>query len=188
MRLFSALSATLLPTVLAVFQDEAWQVDYHHALLGLPQRHTTFFHRPQSSSKASLLYTLSEIGLLGAINPKDGTLVWRQKLQPGSQSNSSFLFPGDGQTLVVSGVDEQIASWSAIDGKQIWSVQHALPGVLIDLNSIEVDSSKGRKDVAALFQGESALVQRLDGKTGQPVWQYKDTRYALFCFHKIQAN
>jgi ER membrane protein complex subunit 1 len=121
MRLLSALFATLLPTVLAVFQDEAWQVDYHHALLGLPQRHTTFFHRPQSSSKASLLYTLSELGLLGAINPKDGTLVWRQKLQPGPQSNSSFLFAGDGHTSVVGGVDGQIASWSAIDVFRGWT-------------------------------------------------------------------
>jgi ER membrane protein complex subunit 1 len=181
MRLLSALVATLLPTVLAVFQDEAWKVDYHHALLGLPQRHTTFFHQPQPSSKASLLYTLSELGLLGAINPKDGTLVWRQKLQPGPASNSSFLFPGDGQTSVVSGVDGQIASWSAIDGKLIWSNQNSLPGVLIDLNSIEVDASTGRKDIAALFQGDSTLVQRLNSKTGEPVWQYKDTRYLIFC-------
>jgi outer membrane protein assembly factor BamB len=176
MKFFTALVTTLIPAVLAVFEDEAWKVDYHHALVGLPQRHTTFFHRPQPNSKASLIYTLSELGLLGAINPKDGTLVWRQRLQPASSFNASFLFPGDGQISVVSGVDGQVASWSAIDGKLIWTTEE-LPGALVDLNSLEVPSTGLRKDVVGLFHQETtSTVRRLDGKTGQPLWQYIDTR------------
>ena len=175
MRLFSALVVSLLPTALAVFQDEAGEVDYHHALLGLPQRHTTFFHQPQPSSKASLVYSLSQLHILGAINPKDGTLVWRQRLHPGLSSNDSFLFPGQSQSIV-SGVDGQIACWSAMDGKLLWSVEQNLPGTLVDLNSVDIGPS-GR-DVAALFQGDSSTVQRLDGKSGNPLWQYKDSRYA----------
>jgi outer membrane protein assembly factor BamB len=174
MRLFSALAVSLLPTALAVFQDEAGEVDYHHALLGLPQRHTTFFHQPQPSSKASLVYSLSELHILGAINPKDGSLVWRQRLQPGLNSNASFLFPGHSQSIV-SGVDGHIACWTAIDGKLIWSVEQDLPGTLVDLNSLDIGPLG--HDVAALFQGESITVQRLDGKNGSPIWQYKDTRY-----------
>jgi ER membrane protein complex subunit 1 len=176
MRFLSALVATLLPTALAVFQDEAGEVDYHHALLGLPQIHTTFFHQPQPSSKASLVYSLSELYILGAINPRDGSLVWRQRLQPGPNSNSTFLFRGEAHSIV-SGVDGQIACWSSIDGKLVWSAEQNLPGTLVDLNSIEIGPS-GNRDVAALFQGETTTVQRLDGKSGAPIWQYKDTRYA----------
>lgn len=176
MKLITALVATLIPAVLAVFEDEAWKVDYHHALLGLPQKHTTFFHQPQPNSKASLVYTLSELGLLGAINPKDGTLVWRQRLQPGLNSNASFLFPGDGQVSVVSGVDGQIASWSAIDGKLIWSTPD-LPGTLIDLTSLQLSPSEIGKEVVGLFQQDTTItVRRLDGKAGQPLWQYIDAR------------
>src|ERR1700753_1416982 len=141
MRLFSALAVSLLQTALAVFQDEAGEVDYHHALLGLPQLDTTFFHQPQPSSKASLVYTLSELHILGAINPKDGALVWRQSLQPGPNSNASFLFPTEAQSIV-SGIDGQIASWSAVDGKQAWNVQKDLPGTLVHLNSLEIADSE----------------------------------------------
>jgi ER membrane protein complex subunit 1 len=174
MRFFLALAAILLPFVAAVFEDEAWKVDYHHALLGLPQRHTIFFHQPQPSSKASLVYVLSELNILGAINPRDGTLVWRQHL-PSSTTNTSFLVPGDAQGSIYSGIDGQIASWSAIDGKLIWSVQQDLPGSLVDLNNLEV-AREGRKDVVALFRNDVATVQRIDGKIGEPIWQYQDTR------------
>jgi len=171
-----ALVASLLPSALAVFQDEAYKVDYHHALLGLPQLHTTFFHKPQVDSKASLLYTLSEIGKLGAINPKDGTIVWRQQLELGVNSNASFLFPGPGQSSVISGVDGQIASWSAVDGKQIWTVHRNLPGTLIHLNSVlaPVSEASTKTDVVALFQGQHGTVQRLDAQTGSAIWQYED--------------
>jgi outer membrane protein assembly factor BamB len=170
------LVAALLPTALAVFQDEAWKVDYHYALLGLPQPHTTFFHKPQANSKASLLYTLSELGRLGAINPKDGSIVWRQQLESGVNSNSSFLFPGPGQSTVISGVDGQVASWSAVDGKLIWSAQRNLPGTLVHLNSLQapVSDLSSKTDVVALFQGQHGVVQRLDALTGTPLWQYED--------------
>lgn len=57
-------AAATLPSVRAVFRDEVGEIDYHHELLGLPQRETTFFHRPRSEDKASLLYTLSDLGVL----------------------------------------------------------------------------------------------------------------------------
>lgn len=177
MKLITALVAFLLPTALAVFEDEAGSVDYYHALLGYPQRHATFFHRPQPASKASLIYTLSELDRLGAINPKDGSLLWRQQLTPGPNSNASFLLPGDRHISIVSGVDGQIASWSAMDGKLIWNVQHDLPGTLVDLNSLVVDAAESHKDIVGLFHLQSghSLVQRREGSNGHPIWQYTDT-------------
>ena len=64
----------LLRSTIAVFADEAWTVDYHHALLGEPREETTFFHQPNPISRASLIYSLSEEGVLGAINPRDGRI------------------------------------------------------------------------------------------------------------------
>ena len=83
------LSLSLLPSALAVFEDEAYSVDYHHELLGLPQPHTTFFHRPRKDDKATLIYTLSDLGVLGAVHPGTGKVVWRQLLGEGD----GFLRP-----------------------------------------------------------------------------------------------
>ncbi len=66
--LLSAIAA--LPLVCAVFQDEVGHIDFHHELLGVPQSATTFFHRPRLDDKASLLYSLSDLGVLGAVNPQ----------------------------------------------------------------------------------------------------------------------
>ena len=70
--------ALCVSSSLAIFVDEVNDIDFHHALLGVPSPQSTFFHRPSSSSNASLLYTLSDRLVLGAVNPKDGSLVWRQ--------------------------------------------------------------------------------------------------------------
>ena len=58
------IAAILSHATFAVHQDEAYQIDFHHALLGIPQAHTSFFHKPSVDSKASLLYTLTEIGIV----------------------------------------------------------------------------------------------------------------------------
>ena len=36
----------LLTSTIAVFVDEAWNIDHHYALLGQPSEKTTFFHQP----------------------------------------------------------------------------------------------------------------------------------------------
>ena len=122
MRVSSVLVATaslLLPTSLAVFVDDAWKVDWHLALVGTPQQDTTFFHQPVVASKASLLYTLSDKAVLAAVNPRDGSLQWRQQLS--HATNSTFLRPAHDQDIVISAVDGQVAAWSAADGRQLWS-------------------------------------------------------------------
>lgn len=169
-----AAACLLLKSASAVFADEAWNLDYHHALLGKPQESTTFFHRPNPASRASLIYTLSERGVLGAVNPRDGTLVWRQLLEANASSDSSFLRAGEDQNLVVSGIGSQVASWSAGDGRLAWS--HDAPGLLQDVEILELSDGKetpGAKDTLILSGGESAEVQRLDGATGLVKWSHK---------------
>jgi hypothetical protein len=169
-----AAACLLLKSASAVFADEAWNLDYHHALLGKPQESTTFFHRPNTASRASLIYTLSERGVLGAVNPRDGSLVWRQMLEANVSSDSSFLRAGQDQSLVVSGIGNQVASWSAGDGRLAWS--HVAPGLLQDLEILELSDGKeipGAKDALILTSGEHAEVQRLDGATGSVKWSHK---------------
>lgn len=164
----------MLKPASAVFSDEAWNLDYHHALLGKPQESTTFFHRPNPASRASLIYTLSEQGVLGAVNPRDGSLVWRQLLEANASSEASFLRAGEDQSLVVSGLGSQVASWSAGEGRLAWS--HVTPGLLQDVEILELSDGKetpGAKDALILTGGELAEVQRLDGATGSVKWSHK---------------
>ena len=173
--LFAAV-CILLRTTVAVFADEAWNVDYHYALLGEPQEETTFFHQPNPTSKASLIYTLSKRGVVGAVNPRDGSVVWRQLLSPDltSSTDRGFLRAGEGQDTIVSGYGSQVAAWSAADGRLAWTVD--THGPLKDVEILELSDGKiesGAKDVVALSGGGSPAVQRLDGASGAVKWQHK---------------
>jgi len=169
-----AAACLLLKYTSAVFADEAWNFDYHHALVGKPQESTTFFHRPNPASRASLIYTLSEQGVLGAVNPRDGSLVWRQLLEANASSDVSFLRAGEDQDLVVSGIGSQVASWSAGDGRLAWT--HNAPGLLQDVEILELSDGKetpGAKDALILTGGDHGEVQRLHGATGAVKWSHK---------------
>lgn len=178
MRLQLSLTACLISSVRAVFPDEAYEIDYHHALLGFPQQHTTFFHQPYSNSRASLLYTLSEDGVIGAVNPKDGSLVWRQFLPLGSNSSDAILKTGESQD-VVSAADGTIRAWGGADGKLIW--EEKAGGKIRDVNildSTSIEAADGVKDTIAVIEGAHTVIKRLDGKTGKTVWTYSDERYS----------
>jgi ER membrane protein complex subunit 1 len=169
MRLLLALTA-ILPFGLAVFRDEAYQIDYHHALLGIPEEQNTFFHPPNPNSKASLVYTLSEKSLIGAVNPKDGSIVWRQQLPSAVNSSVALLRPAEGQDVVASATDSDVAAWTASDGRLVWSAGFEEKGQVIGLSFVD-------HDVLVLFQGAHPVLQRRDGSTGEVKWQFEDTRF-----------
>ena len=165
-------------SVSAVFADEAYQTDYHHPLLGSPQAHTTFFHRPSAASKASLLYTLSEKHVLGAVNPKDGTIVWRQLLadQRSNVTALGFLRAGQGQDTVVSAVENDIQAWDAADGRLVW----AWTG-LGQTKGLEVfEAQDGGMDILQLCEEEGGfgVIRKLAAATGEVIWEHRDARYA----------
>ncbi|KAI7085890.1 DUF1620-domain-containing protein [Hortaea werneckii] len=173
--LLAATCALLVRTSLAVFADEAWKKDYHYALLGEPSD-AALFHQPNPSSRASLIYTVSEEGVLGAVNPRDGSLVWRQILHSGDSNGNTagFLRAGEGQDVVVSGLGSQVAAWSAADGRQAWQVEigSQLADVEI-LDWVDAAGTPGPKDALAITTGEKAAVTRLDGATGSTKWQHE---------------
>ena len=162
----------------AIFADEAYQTDYHIPLLGLPQAHTTFFHRPSVSSKASLLYTLSDRLVLGAVNPKDGAVIWRQQLaiQVENDTASGLLKAPEGGDTLISAVNGKVQTWDATDGRLAWESQNKGR-----IKSIEtVASPQDGNDVLALsYEGTNAVIRRLAFDTGDLLWELIDARYVF---------
>lgn len=159
----------------AIFADEAYQTDYHHALLGFPQPHTTFFHRPSAASKASLLYTLSKRLVLGAINPKDGALIWRQRLaiEPQNETCLGLLKGGEGGDTLLSAVHGKVQAWDATDGRLVWEWKS-------DGRVHGLETTVGERDalVASEDHATNVVVRRLASNTGEIVWEYEDARFA----------
>lgn len=178
------LFAVCVSPAAAIYPDEVNHIDFHHALLGTPSPSSTFFLKPSSASNASLLYTLSEKLILGAVNPRDGSLVWRQNLSQLAGSAAGGLLSGeDGNNAVVGAAGGYVLSWGAQDGKLIWEKRFT-EGVVADLELLELQDAKataGVKDTIALFGSEGAgVVRRLDGDSGSVKWEYKDDR--LVCY------
>ncbi|KAK1779936.1 hypothetical protein QBC45DRAFT_409840 [Copromyces sp. CBS 386.78] len=170
----SALLLVALPSVVrAVFQDEVGHIDYHHELLGLPQRETTFFHKPRRDDKASLLYTLSDVGVLGAVNPSSGAVLWRQLLNGTITDGGGFLRAGEGQNWLASAYGQSVHAWDAVNGRNKFWMDFA--GEVKDLEIMEM-TENNRKDILALFdENESTVLRRLSGNDGRVVWEFKES-------------
>jgi ER membrane protein complex subunit 1 len=178
MRFYARLLLTflLVAEVFAVFQDEAFHTDYHYALLGPPKQDSTFFHRPQTTSGASLLYTLSEKLQIGAVNPKDGAIVWRHDLSEYTEGKGSegFLRAKAGENVVVSGVGNHVSAWDAMDGRLVWDTKLDEGHTIKDLEV--VDDASTSPTVVVLLGNEKGIVKTLDANTGEVKGEYFDER------------
>jgi outer membrane protein assembly factor BamB len=168
----TVLTALALP-VSAVFADEAYEIDYHHALLGLPLRENTFFHRPRRDEKASLLVTLSDLGVLGAVNPGNGALVWRQFLGKGENrtiGGKGRLAAKEGENRLVTTFGGYVNAWDAKTGREVWYNNFGGRGVDV---SVFENGEVGNGDVLALFEDEKGTrLRRLSAQTGDVVWEF----------------
>ena len=166
------LLAALLPVTIAVFADEAYKVDFHYELLGLPRDTATCFHQPHPGSKASLLYTLSDKAVVGAVNPKDGRLVWRQWLDTSGPASKTFLRPGVEQEVILGARDGILTAWNAADGRIVWERTFRAASIR-DVQwrqGAHEDESAGSTDILVLVENAAATeVRRLDGRTGRTV-------------------
>ncbi|KAH9994736.1 hypothetical protein F4779DRAFT_607936 [Xylariaceae sp. FL0662B] len=171
-----ALSIPLLlalpAAVRAVFRDEVGHIDYHHELVGVPQPETTFFHRPRPQDKASLLYTLSDLGVLGAVNPSNGAIVWRQLLSENITDSGGHLRAAEDETWLTSALGSSVHAWDAISGRNVWSLD--FDGAVKDLEVLEL-TEDGRKDVLALYEEDGTTVaRRIHGTEGRVVWEFRE--------------
>lgn len=158
----------------AIFQDEVGHIDFHHSLVGIPQREATFFHRPKLDTKASLLYTLSDLGVVGAINPATGDTVWRHQLS----DNTSDASPGHlrapaNEEWVATAQGSRVQAWNGLTGRNVWQME--FQGEAKDVEIIEVTETS-RKDVLALFDEDGTTVlRRLHGGLGTVMWEFRET-------------
>ena len=159
--------------VAAIYQDEAYQIDYQHALLGTPISDNTFFHQPSISSRATLLYTLSEKNVLGAINPKDGSLVWRQSLASStSNGTQGFLRATNGTSVIVSAVGNTVRSWEAADGKLLWQYEDI--GTVLGLTVPDI-TGKTQDPLVVTYENGNTRITMLNSINGKVVWQVADS-------------
>ncbi|KAI1105990.1 DUF1620-domain-containing protein [Jackrogersella minutella] len=166
-----ALLLALPAAVRAVFKDEVGHIDYHHELLGVPQRETTFFHRPRPQDKASLLYTLSDLGILGAVNPGNGAVVWRQQLSRNITDGGGHLRAGEDETWLATALGSSVHAWDALSGRNVWTLD--FDGEVKDLEVMEM-TENDRKDVLALHEEDGTTVaRRIHGTEGRVVWEYR---------------
>jgi hypothetical protein len=174
-------TACLASTAVAVFRDEAYQIDYHHALLGLPLQETTFLHQPYAESKASLIYTFTEEGVIGAVNPSNGEIVWRQKPDESYAAPDlrRVLKAGKGEDTVVSAAGRDVSAWSSTDGRVVWKQE--FDGRVVDLEVLEMPLSAAQAGKDSILLLQTAIkpeVHRLDAHGGGVKWSFLDERYA----------
>ncbi|KAK6335866.1 hypothetical protein TWF730_003241 [Orbilia blumenaviensis] len=152
----------------AVFSDEAFHTDFQVQLFGTAlDPSSTFFHQASAGKAGSLLYTLSNRLIIGAINPKDGAQVWRQRLGEGTVSETNDLSKlarlrksKDGR--VVSVFDKAIALWDAATGRAIWEYSASI--TVADVVTLEAENLL----VVALKGGE---VKAIKLESGEIAWE-----------------
>ncbi|KND89211.1 ER membrane protein complex subunit 1 [Tolypocladium ophioglossoides CBS 100239] len=167
----SALLLGLSSLAAAVFEDEVGDIDFHYSLVGLPQVETTFFHRPRKEDKASLLYTLSDVGVLGAVNPSNGELVWRHQIAD-DVTSGGYLRAPEGENWVAAAHGSRVQAWNALTGRNVWQMEFT--GEVRDLEIMELTET-ARKDVLALFDEDGVTVlRRLHGGLGTVVWEFRE--------------
>ncbi|TGO43429.1 hypothetical protein BHYA_0001g00580 [Botrytis hyacinthi] len=165
------LTLSILPRTFAVFADEAYTVDYHHELLGLPQSDTTFFYKPRETEQGALLYTLSDLGVLGAVNPGTGDVRWRQVLANDDNHGEGFLRPVEGAGTIISALGNRVDAWDAKSGRERWG--NTFTGQAKDVEVVE--GFDNVKDVLTLFEDAGkVVVRKLNGDNGDVVWEYVD--------------
>lgn len=126
-----------------------------------------------------MLFTLTDKSLFGAVNPKDGSIVWRQQLHSVSNSSNAVLRAG-GDNVLATAAGSQVATWQASDGRLIWSHDYGQDVVVKDAIFLGVKgegSAIGSQDILVLYQGASSGIERRDLETGEVKWQYTDARY-----------
>ncbi|KAK0387718.1 hypothetical protein NLU13_3963 [Sarocladium strictum] len=156
----------------AVFKDEVGHIDFHHKLIGVPQSSTTFFHRPRKEDKASLLYTLSDVGVVGAVNPSNGEVVWRQQVTDEITNGGGHLRAPEGENWVASAYGSKVQTWNALSGRNIWQME--FDGSVKDLEILELADTP-RKDVLALFdENGTTVLRRLHGGLGTVIWEFRE--------------
>ena len=116
--------------------------------------------------------------MLGAINPKDGAVIWRQRLADSAQNYTApgLLKAVEGGDTLVSAVNGKVQAWDATDGRLVWEWDGGDGTKVVDVTP----SAEGGKYVLILTEGASSsfVIRNLAADTGELLWESSDWRYA----------
>ncbi|KKA30497.1 hypothetical protein TD95_002069 [Thielaviopsis punctulata] len=164
--------AALTRTAAAIFADEVGEIDFHYSLIGLPQANSTFFYAPKAAADSdpaiSLLYTLSDIGVLGSVDPDTGSVRWRQFLAQDGATDAGVLRVAGDKPWLISVYGAKVQAWRATDGRNVWS--YSVPeGNAVDAAIYAGET--GSKDILVLAKNnQTRSVARLNALDGSLVW------------------
>lgn len=149
-----------------------------------PRFHRILTHTKQGveAGKAqTAIFSVTETNVVGAVNPRNGAIVWRQSISDPIQG----LYTDADVAVVVSGHGgERIEMFHAYTGFSMWSRQLLAPGLgrLANSNYSQREALPGsdvawlpiidqpRYDLIALSNGDT--VRRIDVESGKDLWTY----------------
>ncbi|SJX66216.1 related to EMC1-member of a transmembrane complex required for efficient folding of proteins in the ER [Sporisorium reilianum f. sp. reilianum] len=211
-----ALLASLLALLLgahsasALSKAEAGKIDWHVPRMGVPHSSNDSatpylsprFHRiikPDADIKdkaQTAVFVATESNTVGALNPRNGAIVWRQIL---AQHDQLLLHKQFGEVaLAISGNGgANVRLYHAFTGFLIWeSAQHSIrDGLLPEPGFPATDAvfltDKAKADVPpdVVVLSNARTVRRLDGAFGAQVWKWEPqqdiSRYSVI---RVVAN
>ena len=175
------LCATIFRTSLAIYADEANNIDFYHSFVGFPQADRTFFHKPYAGSKGQLIYTLSEKNVLAAVNPKDGAVIWRQILSSNTSAAPGLLIAAQDHSILASAVQGTVNTWSAFDGKAVGQTSFDESHVqdIKFLDALDGQDSSAQRDFLVVIDGKKGGYCRHGPSEAGCKYLLEETRYGL---------
>ncbi|PWN47696.1 DUF1620-domain-containing protein [Violaceomyces palustris] len=185
------LALLLSKTSNALTQQDAGQIDWHVPRIGVPiissksatQYLTPRFHRlvrpnqDPSEKSQTAIFVATESNALGAINPRNGHLVWRH-IYDDSDPLLSFHTSADVLLSISGAGGANVRLHHGLSGFIHWETlqHHPRDGLLpeagfpgVDASFLSTDSVLG--DVVTLANART--VRRLDARSGRELWRWE---------------
>ena len=116
--------------------------------------------------------------MLGAINPKDGAVIWRQRLADPAQNHTTagLLKAGEGGDTLITAIGSKVQAWDATDGRLVWEWDGGHRTKVVDISP----SAENGKYVLVLSEeeGSDSVVRSLAAENGGILRTSSQSRYA----------
>lgn len=167
----------------AIPADSAYHRDYHHALIGTPLRHSTFFFNPSSPpvGSGSRLYSISKNAAVGAVDLANGTTLWRQHEDNQDVhlgEDSLLLKPLFNRELVIGAIGDELSAWLATNGRIAWRRNIAPGSSVVDIQGADDVRASEAFVLAQNANAKGSSVSRYSD-SGNLLWNFDDARCAL---------
>lgn len=194
--LFAALLALLLGVhnASALSKAEAGKIDWHVPRIGVPHASNDSatpylsprFHRiikPDADVKdkaQTAIFVATESNTVGALNPRNGAIVWRQILAQHDQLLMQKQF-GEVALAISGNGGANVRLYHAFTGHLIWeSKQHSIrdgllpvPGFPATDAAFITDKAKADVPPDVIVLSNARTVRRLGGAYGAEVWKWE---------------